>query len=177
MTTLNTVSPQQSEGKVAEIYQQVSDTFGFIPNAMHLYSVSPAAMERQWSYLSYNMQHPKLSNLLLALIRLLVSANKGCDYCVNLNTGILLQNGLSIEAIQELKQDTTRAPLEEADMAMLQFVLKATNDAPSRSAEEVQQLRDVGFDDKDIFDAVQHGAHMVAVEILFDTFNLENDQM
>ena len=177
MTILNTVSPDEAEGKVAEIYQQVSDAFGFIPNAMNLYSVNPVAMERQWSYLGYSMQHPKLSNLLLALIRLLVSANKGCDYCVNLNTGILLQNGLSIEDIQALKEDTTRAPLEEADMAMLQFVLKATDDAHSRSAEEVQQLRDFGFEDKDIFDAVHHGAYMVATEILFDTFNLENDQM
>ncbi len=177
MTLLNTVSPDQAEGKVAEIYQQISEAFGFIPNAMNLYSVSPAAMERQWAYLGYNMQHPKLSPLLLALIRLLVSVDKGCDYCVNLNTGILLQNGLSMDDIQALKQDTTQAPLEEADMAMLQFVLKATNEAHARSVQEVQQLRDYGFEDKDIFDAVQHGAHMVATEILFDTFDLENDQM
>ena len=177
MTTLKIVSPEQAEGKIDEIYQQVSSAFGFIPNAMTLYSVSPYAMEKQWDYLGYGMNHPKLSNLLLALIRLLVSVDKGCDYCVNLNTGILLQNGLSMDDVQAIKQDTTKAPLEEADAAILAFVLKATTDAHSRTADEVQHLRDLGFNEKDIFDAVQHGANMVAIEILFDTFKLENDQM
>lgn len=177
MTSLQTVPPEKAEGKVAELYQQVSNTLGFIPNAMHLYSASPVAMERQWDYLGYYMQHPKLSNLLLALIRLLVSVDKGCDYCVNLNTGILLQNGLSMDDVQAVKADTTTNPLDAAENSLLQFVLKATQNANAVSAEEVQAMRDLGFSETDIFDAVHHGANMVATEILFDTFNLENDQM
>lgn len=52
--------------------------------------------------------------------------------------------------VRQLQEDYTKAPLSEADRAMLDFVVQLTRDATRITREDHERLRAVGFDDKGI---------------------------
>jgi uncharacterized peroxidase-related enzyme len=176
MSIITTVAPEQATGEVAAIYAQMQQAMGRVPNAMQLYSVSPAMLAMQWQYLGYNFQHPTLNMPLLAVLRMLVSQDHECAYCVGFNEALLIARaGLTPEQTAATKRNPADAPLPEKDKAMLLFVLKATRTPKAVAPADLDALRALGWTDSDIFDAVNHGARNIAADILFNTFKIDND--
>ncbi len=176
MPLISTVTPTEATGKVAKIYSQIEQTFGRVPNATQLFSSSPELMQRIWRELGYYMQHPNLRRPLLATIRMLISQQSQCEYCIDFNAGLLINMfGQSPEQVAATKQDPNQAPLEEKEKAMLLFVLKSVKTPTEVTEQDVQALRALGWEDGDIIDATAHGARHVAIDILFNTFKIEQD--
>ena len=176
MSIIATVAPEQATGEVAAIYAQMQQIMGRVPNAMQLYSASPAMLAMQWQYLGYNFQHPALSMPLLATLRMLVSQDHDCTYCIGFNEALLIERaGFTAEQTAATKRNPAAAPLPEKDKAMLLFVLKATRTPKAVTAADLEPLRAQGWTDGDIFDAVNHGARNIAADILFNTFKIDND--
>lgn len=175
MALLTTTPPEKAEGKLAELYATSEQVFGVVPNNVRMLGVSPMILENQFDLVGYYMGHKTLSTALLAMIRMLVS--KGCrsPYCETLNTGLLLKQNLSMEQIEAAKADPSKAPLSEKEKALLLFVLKATDDPHSTNAEDIANLKNIGWTEQDIFDAVAHGARIVGTNIIFDTFKIDID--
>lgn len=176
MSIISTVAPEQASGRVAQVYRQVEQIWGRVPNTFRLYSASPDMLEMQWQYIGYYFQHPTLGFPLLAAIRMLVSQDNECDYCIGMNEAMLIQRaGFTPEQTAAAKRDPATLPLPAKDKAMLLFVLKATRTPKVVGAADLAALGELGWNDRDIFDAVNHGARNVAVDILFNTFKIEND--
>jgi len=176
MPIISTVTPTEATGKVADVYSQIEQTFGRIPNAMQIFSSSPELLERKWGELGYYMQHPKLSMPLLATMRMLISQHNQCDYCIGFNAGLLINMfGQTPEQVMATQQDPNQAPLEEKEKAILLFVLKSVKNPIEITEQEVQALLALGWEHTDILDATTHGAHHVAIDILFNTFKVEKD--
>lgn len=176
MSIIATVTPEHATGQVAEIYAQMLQAMGRVPNAMQLYSASPDLLAMQWQYLGYNFQHPTLGLPLLTTLRMLVSQDHDCTYCVGFNEGLLIEHaGFTPEQTAAAKRNPADAPLPEKDKAMLLFVLKATRTPQVVASTDLEALRTLGWSDRDIFDAVNHGARNIAADILFNAFKIEND--
>jgi alkylhydroperoxidase family enzyme len=175
MALIKTTPPEKAEGKLAELYAETEQFFGRVPNNVQLLGVSPDILENQLQMVYYYRGHPTLTFPFLAMVRMLVSKSCKSPYCQRLNEGILKQAGLTPEQIQAMQGDPTEAPVNEKDKALLLFVLKATDDPHSVQAEDIDTLRALGWSDRDIFDAVAHGARMVGTNIIFDTFKIEPD--
>ncbi len=176
MSIVSTVAPEGATGRVAELYGQMQQTMGRVPNAFQLYSASPDLLEMQWQQVGYYFRHPALSFPLLATIRMLVSQANDCAYCIGMNEAMLIERaGFTPEQIAAAKRDPAATPLPAKDKAMLLFVLKATKTPKAVTTADLAALRALGWNERDIFDAVHHGARNVAVDILFNTFKIEND--
>jgi uncharacterized peroxidase-related enzyme len=176
MPIIQTVDSDQASGKVAEFYRQIEQAFGHVPNALKMYSSSPAMLEQQWQSIGYYMNHPALSFPLLTMVRMLVSQENHCDYCVGFNAAMLINKcGLTPEQVAMTRQNPEQAPLNEKDKAMLLLVLKAVSTPNAVSADDLQKLRSLGWSDSDMLDAVSHGARNMAVDVIFNTFKVEND--
>ncbi|MBF0565771.1 MAG: hypothetical protein HQK89_11050 [Nitrospirae bacterium] len=175
MSILKTISPEEATGKVAEIYSTFKGMLGTVPQAIQLYSVSPAMMESHFSNIGYYMKHPSLNMALLAFIRMLISVEGNCKYCVDFNKGMLMQGGLNAEVLDASIKDPQNAPLPEKEKALLLFVLKAAKNPHSVEVADVEALRKLGWSDSDIFDATHHGANMVAGDIMLDAFKVGKD--
>lgn len=176
MSIVSTVAPEQATGPVAEIYGQMQQALGRVPNAFRLYSASPDLLAMQWQHIGYYFQHPTLSFPLLAAIRMLVSQDNDCAYCIGMNEAMLIERaGFTPEQTAAAKRDPAATPLPGKDRAMLLFVLKATQAPKDVTRADLDGLRALGWSDRDIFDAVNHGARNVAVDILFNSFKVEND--
>ncbi len=62
--------------------------------------------------------------------------------------------------------------MDGKNKAMLLFVAKAIRSPETVTQEDVDALREVGWTDTDIFDAVFHGASMAGPSILFKAFKM-----
>ncbi len=61
--------------------------------------------------------------------------------------------------LEQLKEDYTRANLTPADRAMLDYAAKLTLTPAAMDRNDVQALRDAGFDDRAILDIAQITAY------------------
>ncbi|MGO9569606.1 MAG: carboxymuconolactone decarboxylase family protein [Desulfomonilaceae bacterium] len=175
MALVKTTPPEKAEGQLAELYAEVEQMFGMVPNNVRLLGVSPALLENQLQLIGHYMGHATLSTPFLAMTRMLVSKACHSPYCQNLNSGLLLKAGFTKEQVGAMQADPTQAPLDEKQKALLLFVLKACDNPHSVAAEDVDRLGSLGWSEVDIVDAVAHGARMVGTNILFDTFKIDKD--
>jgi alkylhydroperoxidase family enzyme len=175
MSLIQTTPPEKAEGKLAELYAEVEQFFGMVPNNARMLGISPAILENQVQLMGHYMGHPTLSTPLLAMIRMLVSKACKSPYCQKLNTGLLNKSGFTMEQIMAMQADPTQSPLDEKQKALLLFVLRACDSPHSVTGDDLDRLRTLGWGDQDIFDAVAHGARMVGTNIIFDTFKVDMD--
>ena len=176
MSLLATVNPENATGNVANVYQEMTAAFGGVPNVFQIQSTSPALLQSQWNMIGFYMNHPTLKSDLLALIRMFVSQEHQCEYCIGFNAGMLINHfQYSPEQIQAAQQDPNAAPLDDKDKAMLLFVLKAVKDPHSTDKSDIDALKAQGWSDQDIYEGVAHGSMSMHMDTLFNTFKLEID--
>lgn len=176
MSILQTVTPESATGEVAEIYAQIKSAWGHVPTAIQAYSANPFLLKHQWEYYGSIMQHPTLSFPLTASIRMLVSQAGNCSYCIDMNGGMLINMaGWTPDQVAATCADFNDSPLSLKEKTLLGLVLKATRDSTRVDVADLQAARDAGWSDGDILDAVNHGARMVAGDIIINGFKVERD--
>jgi alkylhydroperoxidase family enzyme len=176
MPHLATVAPSQADGVVAATYTQIENAIGRVPAAFQLYSLSPELLRQQWEFLGYYLKHPALSGPWLAFLRLSISREIRCNYCIGLNGGLLINRyGWTAEQLAAAKQDLNSAPFNEKEKVLLRYCLDAVQNLGRVDPARLDALRQLGWTDRDIFDAVTHAARNVAADIIFNTFGLENE--
>ncbi len=169
MMLLRTVEPGQATGTVQRVYAAF-DQAGEVPLPMQLLSASPGLQEQQLAAVNYYMSHPRLSLPLLAAIRY-VAARLSChDACVAFNGRLLQRMGMRQEEIEALVGPAAPAALEEREAALLAFVRRALAEPGAVTADDVESLRNQGWVDGDILDAVAHGANLAAASVLHKAF-------
>lgn len=172
MPIIDIVAPEQAQGQVKENYSAF-DQLGVVPAPFQMFSSTPNLQTIRLQNIGYFMQHPSLSPGLLALIRMLIAEELGYHYCVSLNRKILQMVGISDDdVLGAVLADPSKAPLDDKEKAMLIFVLGALKTPEAVEAADTAALRDLGWSDGDIVDAVAHGASMVADGIMFKAFHM-----
>ena len=168
MPLLNVVAPEKAEGKVKEAYSIFEKMGVPVPLPLQMMSVSPELIAIQAQIMMNYFKHPTLTLPLLAHIRYLVASAEDYPFCINFNRQLLeVFVGLKPEQIEAAKADPAKAALPEKDRAMLAFVVKAIQDPALVDRKEVDSLRGMGWNDRDIFDAVYHGLGMVTAGMAF----------
>lgn len=176
MPLIHIATPENAEGQVKEIYNQIENSFGSVPNALRVYSSSPALLAKQWQQIDYYLQHPALGFHLLAIMRMLISEGHHCEYCVGFNKAMLINmGGLTGEQVAATRKNPHDAPLSEKDKAMLLFVLKAIKDSSAVSHTDIAALKAQDWSDGDILDGLNHGAYMLAADTIINALKIEND--
>jgi alkylhydroperoxidase family enzyme len=173
MTLLNTISPEKADGEIAERYEKFIKTAGTVPKPFEMLSVSPNILKIQGQLIDYFMNHPNLGFPLLAHIRYLVAKAYDYSFCINFNSQLLMFAGLDENQIKTISEDPSQASLEEKDKQLLLFVLKSIKTPEAVTQDDVDTLRDLGWTDTDIFDAVAHGTNMIGASIMMKAFKIE----
>ena len=173
MAIIQTVSPEKAKGETKKIYDMMLQNVGAVPSPLQLASASPGILNLSWESIKYYSQHPTLGFALLSAIRFLVAKHLNFAFCTEFNKNILKKQGLSEEDIDEMTKDPLKAPLEDKEQAMLGFVLKAIKSPDAVEQQDMDQLHDLGWTDRDILDALAHGTNMVGLSILMKTFKMD----
>lgn len=176
MALIKTIKPEEATGELAELYAKIKANRGRVPNSSQIWSISPELYKQQLSFVGYYMNHKSLSAPLLAAIRILVSSSANCAYCVDFNSAMLINMfGWSIDDVDGLNKEGKSPKLTDNENAMLSFVVNSVKKSQKADVNELNALRAMGWEDCDLLDALQHGARMSAIDIIFNTFDIDND--
>ena len=175
MALIKTVPPEEAKGAIKEGYDMFMQKAGIIPKPMEMMSASPALFELQLRRIHYFSAHPRLSFILLAHIRYLVAHALDYSFCTDFNKLILQKAGVDEATFQKMKEDPAASLLEEKENAMLAFVVKSVKAPASVAAEDIQNLRAMGWEDQDMVDALAQGVSMIDHAIMMQVFQMDQN--
>jgi len=168
MFLLDYTTPEKAEGAVADVYNIFPKEMG-VPESLQIYSANPKLLELQGEAIKYYMGQDELSFHLLAAIRF-IAANHFChDYCTMLNASMLKASGMTEEEVQRLAEDPTAGFVDE-EAALLAFVIKALESPSSIGEGDIAPLRELGWSDTAIFNAIGQASQMSAASLIYRTF-------
>ncbi len=173
MALIHTVPPQEAEGVVKKAYEMFMQNIGTIPKPLEMMSVSPTLFELQFKRIQYLSRHPSLSFSLLAHIRYLAARTLDYPFCTDFNRALLKKQGLTEQDLINVEADPSKSLLEENENAMLAFVIKALKAPKSVTPQDIQTLRDLGWNDRDMVDALSQGVSMIDHSIMMEVFQMD----
>lgn len=147
---IEAVQAESAEGLTAEIYEAETERWGFLPNFVRLFSHHPEAYQGWLSLIRTvygGMDRRRCELATLAAARTLEST------CCAVAHGMMLRDDFypTAEVIQ-IARDHHSAPLDEVDVAIMDFAEKAAAQPAAVTEEDVQLLRSLGLSDREIFD-------------------------
>jgi|TARA_A100001035_G_C27785198_1_gene503981 uncharacterized peroxidase-related enzyme len=129
------------------------EKLGMIPNVLKAYAFDINKLDAFTSiYNELMLSESGLSKLEREMIAVTVSSINKCFYC-------LVAHGAAVRELSKnpilgemIVMNYKMAPLEIRQRKMLEFTEKITKNSSDINEEDRQKLRDVGFDDRDIWD-------------------------
>ncbi|MEZ6047610.1 MAG: carboxymuconolactone decarboxylase family protein [Planctomycetaceae bacterium] len=150
MQRLQSLEHDQANAETRELLDQVKAAFGAIPNAVKVMANSPAVLE---SYLKFHgvLSKAVIGKKLLNQIKLATSEANACDYCSSILSAVGPANGLTAEDIMAgRKAESSDARTDAA----LKFANQVLDLRGKVSDEQLQKVRDAGFNDAELVEIV-----------------------
>ena len=168
---VHTVKPENAVGEIAAVYRKWEGRNGTIPSFLPGLSLDAEQM-KIILHLITTVQEPtdSLSGLQRQMIIVAISKAMNCEFAAHLHAGFLRrQEPIGTPDDQKLAdlfaQGRWRdANLDEKDQRMIEFAEMITVNAIGIEEHHLQDLRDIGFSDRDIFDIM----HLTAAFNLFN---------
>lgn len=76
-----------------------------------------------------------------------------------------------------MEANPSKALLEENETAMLVFVIKAMKTPGSTTAEDITELKAVGWDEKEMVEALAQGVGMIDHAIMMEAFQIDQQRL
>ncbi|MCG8549518.1 MAG: hypothetical protein MI799_03845 [Desulfobacterales bacterium] len=173
MPRIETVLPDEAQGVVKQGYDTFLTHFGSIPKPMEMLSVSPGLFEIQLKRNRYFATQSNLSFGLLTHIRYMASLELSYKFCIDFNKMLLEKQGLDDDDLRRLENDPCQSVLEEKEHAMLTFVVKALKNPGAVTDADVLTLKELGWTDKDMVDAMLQGVSMSDHAVMMQVFDMD----
>jgi uncharacterized peroxidase-related enzyme len=122
---------------------------------------------------SYLLNETTLSYDIKESIALLISVENGCKMCVDVHKGIAKMLGLSDKRIEEVLKGVDSIDTSDKEKALLKFCIKASKkDNYKILKEEIDALKDMGYSDVQILEAVSITGYFNYINTLSNVFAL-----
>ena len=149
MSYIETISPDDAEGAVLDMYAHQQKHWGYVPNYAKSFSHRPEVMAR-WGRLLAEIRRP-LDDRIFELVTFAAAHELKHTSC-SLAHGKALTPFFSDEQIVAIAQGEDLGFLEEAEREMVRFSRQVARDASAVTQADVQRLKDCGLDDAMVFD-------------------------
>ncbi len=139
---------------VRERIEAVAEKAGFIPNVFLALAWRPDEFRAFFTYHDALMEKetPGLNKAEREMIVVATSARNQCQYCVIAHGAILRIRAKNPYIADQLATNYRKADISGRQKAMLDYALQVSREAETINDADHQRLRDLGFDDDDIWD-------------------------
>jgi uncharacterized peroxidase-related enzyme len=132
---------------------QVQERTGFVPNVFLTLAHRPAEFRAFFAYYDALMaKDGGLSKAEREMIVVATSAANHCLYCVVSHGAVLRILSKEPLLADQIATNYTKAPITPRQRAMLDFALLVATDSHLASDDDLDELREHGFEDEDIWD-------------------------
>lgn len=161
---LTPLTPDTAQGKAKEALTDIYERHGSAGPMVRAMANSPALL-RGYLDLSRAIKRVKLERTLAERISIAIQQQVGCDYCLAAHTRAGRELGLDESELARARSAESDDPRVEA---MLRFAVRVYRDPAGIDDDEVEQLREYGYSEREIADVVG----LVALNLLTGSFNL-----
>jgi len=173
MAFIRTVSPFEAEGPVREMYQQVQQRFGYVPNWARAFSLRPAMMDG-WAALLRSIQ----SNLPVRTYELATLAAARAlrsTYCALAHGSVLADKVFDVATVTAIMKGGDASPLDAKERAIMAFAERVALRPDRMTADDIEALRSHGYQDAEIFDVAATAAARCFFSKLLDALGVQAD--
>ena len=154
MSWVTTVPEEQLKPRAQEIFDVLRENWGLVPNYFLALGHDPQLLEDQTNLFAHTMEDRALPKPLKEQLALLVSGLNFSSYCLAVHMQILSKIGIDKPLARKLAADFTTAPVEPKVMELFRFAEKLTRRPGDMEKQDIERLRDAGWGDKEIVEAV-----------------------
>jgi uncharacterized peroxidase-related enzyme len=172
MSFISTKAPDEAVGEVEEMYRRQQSAWGYVPNYAMAFSHRPEVLAR-WGRLLAEIRRP-MSDRMFELVTFAAALELRNPAC-SLAHGKQLAAFFSYEEISDMAAGKYGPSLTDAERAMMKFARRVARDATSIGAGDVENLREHGFADAEIFDIVATAAGRAFFTKILDGLGVELD--
>jgi uncharacterized peroxidase-related enzyme len=170
------VEPKNAAAPLDALYERIRTraSRGTVSNLWQTCGLDPTGLEVLYAHYRALMDDPApLTRAQAELIALVVSATNGCGYCVA-HHGPRLARALGDEALaRAVALDYRETNLTARDRVLLDAAVALTCEPSERKREDIERLREYGFDDRAILKATEIAAFYNLVNRLVSPLGVE----
>ena len=145
--------------EVKELWALPLEKLGFVPNVLRVFALRPKHLLGWWAYYDELLRGESgLTKAQREMIAVVVSVANRCHYCIVSHTAALRKLTKDPDFVDRLATGYKYADLDPRDRAMLDFAVKLTEASDRCSDQDVEALRDAGWNDEEIMDIAQVAA-------------------
>lgn len=175
MALINYIKREEATGQVAELYKNIEEKMKVVPNVIQFHTASPDMFGKIMSVLNHYSNHQSLNPVVVSYIRLLISNMAGGEYCVRFQSALLHLMGVSERDIKIAKDDYHNMNLDSKNKALVCFILDQMFDKIEHAKDKIDELKSLGWTEKDIYEASVLGALQKGMVQVIKTFKVEID--
>lgn len=175
-TKIHLIEEDAATGETAAAYQYFRDQTGRqdVPGILKCFGTNPAFI-RQMVDISSSLLFSDgyLARQQKELIATYISRLNACPYCLDSHGFFLMIHGATEEVVQNVMDgNLNNAPITNAERHLLSYLAKVNSEAFKTTAKDVQQLRDLGWSEEQIAEAVHVAAMMGLCNRVVNAFGL-----
>ena len=170
------ISEADASPEVAKFYDEFREAFGRpnVPGILTCFATHPPLLEHMLKLAqAFLFTDSALGRANKEMLATFVSARNRCEYCADSHGHSLRTNGGSKDMLAAAMQGNAQAPgIDTAQAALLAFVQKVTDDSQGIRPGDVDILRNAGWSDLQIAEAVHLAALFACFNRVVNAFGL-----
>jgi uncharacterized peroxidase-related enzyme len=164
MSRIAAIEPSAATGKAKDLLSAVQHKLGLVPNMTKVMVNSPAVLEGYLG-LSGALSGGLLDAKTREQLALVISQENHCDYCLSAHSVIGKMVGLNPQQVIDSREGKGTT---ERTTAALTFAKKVLDARGNINANDLNAVRDAGFNEGEIAEIIAH----VALNVLTNYFNI-----
>lgn len=172
MALLTKITNDLASAEIKEIFSALTAAVGEVPQPLRMLAGSPGLFMHQIGLVEYYRNHPHLDFSLLLCIRYLSAKKLKYQACIEFNGSLLRRQGMTELEMESMVDNPDNAPLSKRERALLSLVLQAVESGGSAENADIARLKDYGWTESDIIDAVSQGVGMMTHGRLLEFFKM-----
>jgi uncharacterized peroxidase-related enzyme len=173
---LDYVRTDVEDDQIQRLFDADAETYGQPSLFARTVANNPDVLAARHEYVSTLTETGALDERLTELAYAAVATAVECEYCVESHTDRLVEHvGLeqsTVDALAGAEDDELDGVLDERARAVVSVARSIATDPKRVSSDEIELLRDVGFDDETIVEFVVVASAAVAATVIADTLNI-----
>jgi len=169
MSRLSVPSFDSATGATAEVYGQIKKAIGSVPNTFAAIAAHGPAALKSVLFADATLAAGTLTKRDQEVIKLVISAAGGCDYCVAAHNHLARLAGVKLEVLKQIRDGQ---PTDDAKRdALVGFVRKLAQSSGTVSDEDFAAIKAAGYSDAQLVDI----SLAFATTVFTNVFNRIND--
>jgi uncharacterized peroxidase-related enzyme len=171
---IQTIPEDEATGRLAELYEADKAQAGFVPNSTRAFSQHP---EVYAAWLELKNAMGSIDTRRYELATLAAARRLRSTYCMLAHGKVLADRFLARESVREAAGGGRPDELDAADVAVMELADKVADDATSVNQADIDGLRALGLDDREIFDVVVAAAARCFFSKVVDGIGMSPDEL